>query len=232
MLKKIELENEIEKPCEYDAKLKVIRRDIGQIRTGAERVFLETLLHSLRVKGFTLDVGCQECVPIPLNRYCKLSVANQLEVTIQRYPDARYSMRRPDILLLKYGLVIEIDGDVHDKKNSCIRRDITREAEYAVLECQCLVINNRQIFDPEERRRVIHEIMEFIEVEQKQADFEKRYANRRAKISRARRAYQKLDSSYEIGGFRRKGQSRRQLYVATSCTQNWQGQRYKVQIKK
>ena len=176
-----------------------------QTQTAAERALIESLLPNLILRGVSGEVSIQELLIVPLSRHKLLNEASQaqLKSLLRKHNSANFSLRQPDIYIERYGIVVEIDGIVHDLSDHRIRRDSTRDAEYALLGLHCLVVSNRQVYDPDMRGQLIRDILTFIEQEKARPDFIQRYQRRRTAISRARSAYRKTGPSINAGAFNR-----------------------------
>lgn len=174
---------------EVDSKNRVAHFNRGKDHsTAADKLFLKHLIERLRFEGaINCDVDFQQSVLIPLNPIKDSYGGN---VFGDDYKDLDWVVRRPDIAILKYGMVIEIDGSVHDRSDAKISRDNSREYEYAQLGLDVLRIDREQVFNARARKLVLDEVVGRIAaLEGKPELLEKSRQNRRQKMCRVLKEY-------------------------------------------
>lgn len=219
------------KYSDFDQSTGTLNHSRKQTPTKSEEAFLSSLLEHLRANRFSGAVSIQEFLICPLQkRGVDVAVTKQLKEIERRFQSAKFTIRRPDLLCIKYGFVVEVDGGVHDGSDSRVRRDNTRDAEYALLGLQVFVIANRQVYNPAAKNLVINEILTFIEQEAARPDFKQRYQRRRTAISRARKEYVAANSSLDIGTFERKPSDRVEFPSGIGARQ-WGGYRFEMKPK-
>lgn len=135
------------------------------------------------------------------------------------------------MLFEKYGLVIEVDGSAHDGCDNRVQRDVTREAEYALLGFHVIVVCNRQIYDPAAKALVLKEILEFIAKEQARPGQKQRYQTRRTALCRLRKTFLTANPTCNIGQFERKADKRVGVTDSLSGTRQWNGIRVQLRAK-
>ncbi len=168
-----------------------------QTQTGAERIFLESLLPALNAIGFRGEVATQPYLVCPLQKRLRgplgQTIQRQLKALPEWYQRSPCTLRRPDILITKAGVAIEIDGGAHDglacrpqadSDHSRLIRDATRDPEYLLLGIYCYRVENWQVFNPEERSKRVTELVRL--VQERIGDPSFSYGATRTAICRAR----------------------------------------------
>jgi very-short-patch-repair endonuclease len=200
-------------------------------KTASERCLTGFLFNKLSAANFSGQIATQEFLVIPLSRVKQVpKTSNQLQALSGRFKNIKHTIRRPDFFCEKYGFAIEVDGSVHDNLDSCIHRDNTREAEYALLGIQLFVIQNYQISDDLARNRVLNEIIRFISTEEANPGFRKQYQTRRTAIHRAKKSYIATDDSIDIGTSTTK--TKASSHSGRRISRQWGGQRFHFHPKK
>ena len=214
----------------YDPDSRTLHYARNQRPTQAETEFRDGLIRNLRANDVAVDIGYQEKLVIPLK--CRASktgaIGRQLSRLLRRYKNADHCIRCPDFLLLKYGLIIEIDGSVHDSSQRRWNRDKTREAEYALLHLRCHVVYNHQLYDDRTRTQVFKEILAYIRSEESTPGFKQRWQNRRTAVSRARNGFKRANpnTTADIGSFQRNPKMKQTSDGRVAA--QWGGQRLRI----
>lgn len=144
----------------YDKNSKSINNAFDQRVTAAEVSFREQLFKMLRAAGFTGIVGCQHYIVTPAKR--KLKIPKRINSKKYKEVDVEYAVLRPDIIFHQHGLVIEIDGNIHDRNEACSRRDAFRVSDYHKLGFTLWVIPNEDAMDYGTKIRLIKKIISYL----------------------------------------------------------------------
>lgn len=205
-----------------------VDQQADQSQTEAEKYFAPFLLNALaqaKLKGY---LSVQELLAVPLkSNNAEEAVSKQLEQMRRRFASSRYSLRRADFALIKYGVVIEIDGSAHDSNQGCLDRDVTRDAEYASLGFVVLVIPNDEVYDSGARGKALIRVVDLARLEQNRPDFRQRWQKRRQAISRARKGLSASDPSLDLGQYQRR-QSLQYCVGQLKGTPQWSGHRIRL----
>lgn len=226
------MKNENEFLCKDGSGAKTVDYASEQEPTSAERRVLETLVRALKFAGISCDIGSQEFVAVPMNlRNSSEAVKKQLANVKKRFRWSKAVIRRPDISIQKHGVIIEIDGDVHDFCKKAIDSDLTRDAEYESLGCKLFAIRNEQVWDSEQLGRIIEQIKNYMLEEAATPGFQKRHAKRRKAFSRSRAYFKKLNPSADVGTYthKRKGKT---CFTGDKWTTQWLGQRISLRAQR
>lgn len=155
-----------------------------------ENKFLKRLIDELcntpiNSKFFTGDISHNECLVIPT----KVFTPEELQIypALQNNKKAKYILRRPDFIIHKYQIIIEIDGPIHDCLLHRIKADNSRDLIYKKLGLSVYRVSADQVSSPKSLNRVIKEILELCSEQDYKPDIKKYYQSVRKKISRYRK---------------------------------------------
>lgn len=167
--------------------------------TPTEEHFTKLLIRRLQASAFNGEVGAQEIIPIKLNA----KLRSELIKVHPTYKDKDFVLRRPDLIIYNVGLIIELDGKVHDNFDHRIQRDNAREYEYRSLGFELYRVGTDQLKNIDV---LLNDICLFIHAAQSNPDYLKKYQKRRTAVSRARASFKATGSSFDIGSFRKKSE--------------------------
>lgn len=171
--------------------------------TASERRFHEALIEMLIQKKYVGDVLVNWLMAIPLGSLRK--TYQEVFKHLKSHNKQKFSLRRGDVFLPRVGLLIEIDGEVHDSYVTKIARDSLLDDEMAKLGIRVHRIANRDVWNSSELSRHLKIVEQLIDEEIRSADFKRNEKFRRNKVSRILNQYRregaaKFDRAYTRDG--------------------------------
>jgi hypothetical protein len=123
---------------------------------------------------------------------------------------SEFIIRRPDFLLIKYGIVIEVDGPVHHNSAHKNTSDVLRDYIYDSLKLKAFRIPNDQVHSNKGRSLLISDVIKYIKTVDQSGNREKAYSSLKKQLSLARKAYSKAPIAQTNG----------ELAIGTYCRSN------------
>ncbi len=214
--------------------LKAIDHSVGQISNIAEFVFLKALHERLLRLPFSITFYFQSYYWIPLTlaeNHSNGAIKAQLLAAPNWKKLHENSIRRPDFAIPQYGIVIEVDGSIHENFDCKINKDVTREAEYALLDLNLFRISNDDVFNFNKLNYFLTGLINYIVQVHHQSDFKQKASARRQKLKRARDQFKNQASQIDLAKFDNKWAKEQPFpYIKTKAQPSNGG--WKFEIKK
>ena len=205
--------------------------DRKQRSTPAENLLKQRLINMLISSGYNGDVSHGETIVIPIAQGMKRNAAinNQLKKHSENRPGLKFTVRQADFMIHGLGIVIEVDGEIHNKNHS-MKRDERREAEWKCLGYDVLVILNGDVNDSLWVSRLMLELKTLIDerLAKGQGEDKLAYQRRRKCVSRARQALAKLHPSLDLGKFRAGAKEIYDVATGLTATVQFNGRRFDI----
>src|SRR5690606_23198299 len=152
--------------------------------TASENIFKDAFINRLQSEGISCEVAHNQFVPCPV----KGNIPDDLfKIVKQKDLYDGYQLLRPDFFIIKFGICIQIDGDIHEVNQRNVDKDLLRDLLFGVIGIPTIRIPNRDVNDPETLKKRIDEIITLIRAYEASPGFKTRRNRLKAIISKARR---------------------------------------------
>ncbi len=231
----VKLQEDLRKNKFLKKKTELGRHDLYQEITANENDFKRIFVNYFNMQSLNFELSHQEYILVTksalvkvLKKHHKLNVFKD---ALQNMKD-KFRIYRPDFIIHKYGIIIEIDGSSHDKELK-IKKDELREYAYEALGYYYLSVNLSSMYSYF-LRKILNGLRNYFYSIDGVKQFIKKHSARRKKQSKLRKQF-KLNSAkaYLIGTYSRKD-IRQQKYPAlpNETAIQWGGYRIRVKGKK
>lgn len=161
--------------------------------TWAENTFKRALLNKLFCRGIECEVGHNQIIPVPIDYFPK---SQRLDNSRAKYG---YQIIRPDFIIPKLCLVIEIDGLIHERSEKKMLKDHHREIILNKLGFDVLRVPNEAIhnFKRGKTRELEYYLSIILEIAKSavQPSFKAKRNRAKNKITRVRRRFRFFEKS-------------------------------------
>lgn len=103
-------------------------------------------------------------------------IRNEIKKTYRGY---HYIQKKPDFIFEDYGLIIEIDGKIHDNYSNKIKKDVHRDYIYKAADYDVYRIDNKDIYNVKARSRIFKDLKTYFKSPQDQASKNERIRKQR-----------------------------------------------------
>ncbi len=161
--------------------------ELKQTITPSENKFKKALIRRLQAEMISGEIGHNQFLPCPAHIN---NVPRDLHRTLNKYLlYSGHQIFRPDFIFLKYGICIEIDGNIHELNEITSQRDLLKDLLLYKMGITNFRIPERDIYSEENLRKRLDEIVQYIKhLEAKPKKF-KRLRNRvKKQVSKARKS--------------------------------------------